>query len=272
MLSYAWVQFPTIAVLALVFMVTPATASAASSTAYGINAQFTVTNLSTGTGPFPLVEGATIPGRDSYEKTATIATVNEILNVAPGPIPVPALFLDAANVVSHVKGAFGVDTFSSEGDATLHTVNLSLNLNPLPPVIPFPQPFLAVSASDVDSHASFSDQVLFPPVPAGSAAFAHVTVSGSLIGNQVLSFSGPAPKNKILYQSPTADSDDVPKIVITLNKQVETVVVTCNGVAAGCVATPVGIVTEALSISLQNADLHGHLVSGEIVVGYSSAQ
>ena len=32
------------------------------------------------------------------------------------------------------------------------------------------------------------------------------------------------------------------------------------------------IVTEALNISLRNADLRGHVVSGEIVVGYAAAQ
>jgi hypothetical protein len=35
---------------------------------------------------------------------------------------------------------------------------------------------------------------------------------------------------------------------------------------------PVGIVTEALNISLHNANLHGHVGSGDIIVGYTSAQ
>ena len=270
MLKNISMQSLTIVVLALSSVLAPGRASAASSSAFGIKAQFTVADLSTGIGPFDFAQGATLP---DYAKTVPLASVNDILNIAPGPLPIPALFVSATNLASDVRGAFGVDTYSSDGDGTLHTVNLSLNLNPLPPtVIPFPQPFLAVSAGGVKSHAGFSDQVPRAGVAVGSASFGSLTVSGSLIGNQVLTFSGPAPKNKILYQSPTADPADVPAIVITLNKEIEKVVIACDGGGTGCVAMPVGIVTEALNISLHNANLHGHVVSGDIIVGYTSAQ
>lgn len=273
MLKNISMQSLTIAVLALSSVLAPGRASAASSSAFGIKAQFTVADLSTDISPFDFArgatQGATLP---DYAKTVPLASVNDILSIAPGPLPIPALFVSATNLASDVRGAFGVDTFSSEGDTTLHTVNLSLNLKPLPPnVIPF-EPFLAVSAGGVKSHAGFSDQVPRAGVAVGSASFGSLTVSGSLIGNQVLTFSGPAPKNKILYQSPTADPADVPAIVITLNKEIEKVVIACDGGGTGCVAMPVGIVTEALNISLHNANLHGHVVSGDIIVGYTSAQ
>jgi hypothetical protein len=264
-----WSRSSAIAVVSLALIVTPEAALAASSTSLGVGAQFIVGDLATSLPPLAMIQGATPP---DYNKAVALAQADQVLDIAPGTIPVPALFLAATQLDSHVQGAFGVDTQSSSGDATLHTVNLSLNLNPPPPALPVPQPFLAVSATTIASHSSFSDQVPLPPVALGSVSFGSLVVSGSLIGTQVLTFSGTAPKNKILYQSPTATATDVPNIVITLNKEIRSVIIECNQGTPGCVAQTTGIVTEALNICLHRVNLHGHIVSGEIIVGYTSAQ
>jgi hypothetical protein len=260
------------AVLAAAFLSSGA-ASAASSTAYGIGAQFTSGGVSTSLAPIASIQDTTPP---NYNKSVAVPAVNQVLNIASGPGPGPALFVTGASLKSHVKGSFGVDTFSSEGDAALKTVDLNLNLNPPPPVapvaaIPVPIPPLTVSAEGVSSQASFSGVVPLTPTINGSAGFKSLKISGSLVGNQVLTFKGPAAPNTILYQSPTATAAEVPAVTITLDKQIPEVIISCH-VPPGCVTIPAGLTTEALDISLNNVSIYGTVISGDIVVGYDSAQ
>jgi len=202
-------------------------------------------------GPLDSVRRSAPPGSNlAYNQTVPMADVNRVVVLPAGPA---TLSVGAAELQTNVKG----DGSSSDGDAALQTVNLTLTLPD------DSAPLLAVSATGVLSHAHYNDQVRLPDFT-GNASFDNLTVSGSLIENQFFAFSGPAPRNQILYQSPT--------VVITLNKETEPELISCQTGTPGCSVTPTSIMTEALDISLHNVSLNGQVVSGEIVVGYSSAQ
>jgi len=258
-------------ILAGIGVISAAPAYAASSSAYGIEAQFMSADLSTGIGPIAFTQGSTPP---SYAKAASVGKVNQIVNVVPGVSPTPALFVNANGLKSHVSGGFGIDVISSQGNTSLRSANLSLMLNPPPPVnriSPQPEPFLALSTTGIKSSTFFNEQVPRPATTGGDASFSSITITGSLVADKTLRFSGDAAKNTILYKSPTSTSTDVPAITITLNKQVAAAVISCPVNQPSCTATPAGLTVDAVSIDLHNADLNGHPVTGTITLGHQSA-
>lgn len=80
-----------------------------------------------------------------------------------------------------------------------------------------------------------------------------------MIGKE-LTFSGEAAANTVLFSSPTVD--------VTLDKQTFADLISCG---PKCTTTPVSITTDAIDISLHNAPLFGRTVSGDIVIGETSA-
>lgn len=232
---------------------------AADSAAFGLAAHFRSGGVATKLHRIAFVQGSAPP---AYSKSAVVASVNKTVAIAADTFPTPTLFVNATNIRSHVESqGIAVDSISSTGSAKLKSLNLALNLNPLPPLagpnVPVPQPFLAVAATGIASNASFG--LVFPSLTgaSGSASFGSLTISGSLVGDKTLTFSGPAPKDTVLFQSPT--------VTITLDQQVEEGVVTC--VPDPCRLNPSNITTDAIDIELHKADLDGRIVSGHIIVG-----
>ncbi len=165
--------------------------SAASSAAYGIYAQFTQDGVRVTFGPLAEIEGRAPP---AYDERLPAAQVDQIVPIGAGGVPTPSLFVDAADFTSHVASkGHRIGSISAEADAAIKGIDLGLMLNPPPPSAAArpqePQPFLALSARHIGATADFS------PVFAGhgSAAFDHLVVSGSLVGNQKLEFSRARP-------------------------------------------------------------------------------
>lgn len=234
-----------------------------SSAAFGIYAKITDHGNMVTFGPLAEVDG-TIP--PAYNKAVAAAPVHQIVPLLAGNGVTPSLFINAADFESHVASkGFGVDTVSTEANTLIKSINLSLMLNPPPPVVrsailPRPQPFLQLSARRITSTANFTK--VFPKLitDIGSAYFGGMTVSGTLVGNQKLVFTGDADKNTILFQSPT--------VTITLNQQTQVGLISCS---PNCVFTPDSITTDAVDIYLDHANVNGRTVSGEIVLGQAHA-
>ena len=238
-------------------------AGAAYSAAFGIGAHFRSGGVATKLGRIAFTQGSAPP---AYSRSAAAASVSKTVAIVPDTTPTPTLFVNATNVRSHVDShGIEIDSVSAAGSAKLDSLGLSLNLNPLPPTagagVPVPQPFLAVAATNVASDASFTRVFPSTDTATGSASFGSLTISGSLVGDKTLTFSGPAPKDTVLFQSPT--------VTITLDQQVEVGLITCS--PDPCRFIPENITTDAIDIELHNADLDGHTVSGHIIVAQSRA-
>jgi hypothetical protein len=229
------------------------------SAAYGIYAQITERGHTVTLGPIAEIARHLPP---AYDRAVVAAPVHRIVPLIAGKPVTPSLFVNTADFESHVASkGFGIDFVSTEADALIKNISLSLMLNPPPPVagraiLPQPQPFLQLSARRIVSTASFTKVVPSRITDLGSAHFGGLTVSGSLVGNRKLAFTGEADKDMVLFQSPT--------VTITLNQQIQVGLISCS---PNCVFTPYSITTDAVDISLDHANIDGRSVSGEIVLG-----
>jgi hypothetical protein len=231
-------------------------ASAAEASVYGISASFTSGGVTTVINPVNRLTGGTT---STFDKTKNSGAYQKMLILSAGATPVPSLVVNAKNFLSHVKGGFGVDTVSAEGDATTTGLDISLQLYPPVPA-PFPHPFLHITAARVEDSASYNFVV---PSLAGvnaSAAISGLAISGSLLHGVTLQYSGTPAQNHVLYQTRT--------MTITLDQRISAELISCT---PKCVVTPVNISASAIQITLNNADINGHKVSGQIAIGNTTA-
>jgi hypothetical protein len=197
-------------------------------------------------------EGSAPP---SYNHKEELPDYAEVLNIAHKPAAPAALYAHLTGVWDHVMGSrFGVDSHVSEGDTSIATAALMLNLNPSPPtvgVVP-----LLISATGV--HASSSYRVVARSTfVSGTASFGELIITGSLLGDTTLTYSGIPPANYLLFSNA--------EISITLNEQVATTV-TCV-VGEECTVIQDGIHVEAVHVALTKADIFGRIVSGDFFLG-----
>jgi hypothetical protein len=102
------------------------TASAAGASAYGVTASFTSGGVTTVINPVNKLAGGA--ASSTFDKAKNSGAYQKMLILSAGATPVPALVVTAKNFLSHVKGGFGVDTISAEGDATTTGLDISLQL------------------------------------------------------------------------------------------------------------------------------------------------
>ncbi len=234
-----------------------------SSDAYGASGQFTSGGTSSGFGPIGKASGT---GSHGYNKTVSVPSASQVVSLAPAHIPDPTVFATETGIVSNASsGGFGIDFISAQAHTSLKSATMTLMDIPPPPLavaspIIFPQPFLMLTATGITSSASWSE--VFPQRPSvfGAASFSSLRISGSLVGYKTLTFSGNAPKDKVLYNANG--------VTITLDQQVVNELISCSPL---CTATPYGITTDALDIWLHNANIGGHIVSGNFILGQSLA-
>lgn len=233
------------------------TAAAESSSAFDISAHFTSDGVMTGLGPVNPVSGR---GSPNYSRSSTIGPYQKVVLITEGTGPVPAFSVYGQTLKSHVAGGFGVDTVSAEGDTLTSSLAASLNLYPPPPTSPVPQPSLQIISSKVQSSANYDQTLPMPATVSASATFTNLAISGSLVGNQTLKFSGTPPNNTVLYKSPS--------VTITLNRKIVAGVISCT---PKCTFTPSVVFGTAIDVLLTNANVWGHPVSGEISIGVDEA-
>jgi hypothetical protein len=229
------------------------------SMADALSAQFTAQGFSTTLPALASVQGSAPP---SYNKQDSLPGYNKILNIAHKLESPPALYAHLTGIWDHVMGSgIGVDSHGSEGDTKIATAALSLNLNP-PPSTTMLVP-LQISATGVQASANYNVVVPRPALVSGTANFGDLTITGSLLGGNTLTYSGTPPANHILF------SND--EVSITLNEQViEATTVTCV-VGQGCTIIPGGIYVAAVHVALTNANIFGRIVSGDFFLGEAQA-
>jgi hypothetical protein len=227
------------------------------SMADALSARFIAQGFSTTLSAVAPVQGSAPP---SYNKQDSLPGYNTILNIAHKLESPPALYAHLTGMWDHVMGSgIGVDSHGSEGDTKIATAALSLNLNPPPPML-VP---LQISATGVQASANYNVVVPRPALVSGTANFGDLTITGSLLGGNTLTYSGTPPANHILF------SND--EVSITLNEQViEATTVTCV-VGQGCTIIPGGIYVAAVHVALTSANIFGRIVSGDFFLGEAQA-
>jgi hypothetical protein len=243
----------------LVTLATAGTASATSSGAYGIEANFLWKKTKTGLGPVGQVSGAAPP---AYNKSDSIGPFQQTVPLLPLATPVPALTVNTTSIKSHVSSnGISIDNASAEGDASVKGLSLSLAL---PYAVngktPINEPYLQVTAKSIEETTSFSQVFPQSAMPYTSTSISGLVISGSLVNNQTIKFSGDVPNDTILFQSPT--------VTITVNSRFQAGLISCT---PKCIFSLVEVTGNALEISLTNADLGGKIVTGEIIVGQAQA-
>jgi Family of unknown function (DUF6065) len=219
------------------------------SAAYSVFAKFEHHGATARFGPLTETGGGAPPS--PYFATASSGPVRRIVPVVSGSRPRPSLFLDASKLDAHVAG----HRFLAAADCAINSLNLALMLDP-PPGAPEPEPFLVLTAERLTATAIFKSGVSAD----GGAVLSGLAVSGSLVGKRKLKFSGGAAKNQALFQQP--------HVTITLNRQILEGEVS-SGPDGAFEAEE--ITTYAVEIVLNEADLDGQTVSGEIILGMADA-
>jgi len=230
------------------------------SAAVGVDARFRSAGLATELGPVAAVSGQP-SGR--YDASTRVAAFYESVALAPLAVT-PTVYLFAKTLSSHATASgFGVDSRSSRGDTSLADVKLSMNLYPPPPgsATAVPRPFLTITAHGMTSSASFSTVVPRTNFAVGHANVGSLTVAGQFLGGAVLKYSGPAPPNTVIYDSPT--------VTITLNRQMKTGIISCS---PNCVFTVTSLDVAAVDVELNKAAMGSSKISGDIVLGDATAQ
>lgn len=254
----------SLATLATGMPAAAATASVSASSADAMSAVFDVGDLTTGLAPVAPVAGSAPP---AYDKTVRLADIDKIVTIIPGSTPVVALYAQASGIKTHAASqGLGIDYVAAEGDASLKSAGLALNLDPPPPTrpgLPSPQPFLQVTGSGITVHATFSQTIPLGPVVSSTVTIGSLTVGGSLLGSKLLKFSGKAAPGTVLFQSDT--------VTVTLNRQIVAGVISCD-VGPSCHFVVSSISADAVVVSLSNAVIRGTPVTGDIVVGEAGAR
>ncbi len=234
-------------------------AFAASSAAFGLSGDLAY-------GTWKIVQAPVNPlhasPRDTYNKTLNYGAY-QVKTPLPPAGKAPTLSIKTDNLRSHVSGTQGKDGRDDDGEAIV--TGLSLILAPPKRAsggVTSP-PYLQITANKLQETASYKQRTAGTTV-SGVAAIGGLTVTGTLVGNKTLKFSGAPIASKVLYQSPT--------VTVTLNRQFSTGLISCTaGPKGGCVYTPYGIRTAALEVTLTNALMGERKVSGTITIGGGQA-
>jgi hypothetical protein len=192
-----------------------------------------------------------------FDQTTTVGTYDHNYGLDAGDPIHPALNVELTDLEDRAASpGIGVDAISTGATSDIGSATILLTDNP---IAVMGIVGLEVKANFIRSESTAS--YVFGAnrgFLAGDASFGSLTIGGSLMGKTV-TFSGTAAANTVLYSTPT--------ITITLDKQTLLDFLPSTGAAIG----PNRITTDALDIHLNSAHLFGKTISGDIVVGQSSA-
>jgi hypothetical protein len=232
-------------------------ASADGASALGLSANFDTDGVFTALHPANPVSSGTA---SNYDKTKSLGSYGKTLILtADGPAP-PTLTVDTLTQRSSVKGGFGVDTISAQGAASVASLNLKLAPYTPPNSDVVAAPYLQIIVTKARESADYDYVAPSHATASSSGTIDTLTVTGPLVGGKTLTFSGSPKVDTVLYQSPT--------VTITLNQKITTALISCT---PKCLFTPESISAAAIDVTLNNAKLGKHTVSGDISIASGAA-
>jgi hypothetical protein len=120
-----------------------------------------------------------------------------------------------------------------------------------------------LSATQVESTASFAKSTVAAPVATGSTTLAGLKIDMSLLGLGVVKYTGKPKPNTILYKAKNGS------VIIYLNRQTTTTGAALDRPDASAATS---ITVDAVDIHLVDAEVAGYTVSGDIRIGISYAE
>ena len=118
-----------------------------------------------------------------------------------------------------------------------------------------------MNATGLDSSSTFNRTIPSNATATGVTTIGSLDIRGKLLGATRLAYSGAAPPNTVIY--------DTRNLTVTLNRQIVTELVTCG---LTCTVTPQNIQTAAIDVEFHKAQMFGTEVSGDILIGETTAQ
>lgn len=234
------------------------------STAVAITASFRAQGVATQLQPIAAVSGAM---SRIYDSTQTVPSVSESLAIAPGD-PTPTLFVSGEGLTSHTSSVMNTGrSRTSVGGNTLANARLILTGGPPPGGVPdAAAPALLIATRELVSSANFNAGATTRGSAIGLMSVGRLSISGHLVGDQVLRYSGSVAQNTVIFRSP--------EVTITLNRQLELGTTVCDD---DCVEAPLSDGVGAIRIVAIDVQLHDAMVgkskvSGEIRVNQATAQ
>ena len=229
-------------------------ASAASGSALGLTADFTIDGVSTTIAPVNELGSGTA---STYDKTTSIGSYSKVLVLTADGGSLPTLTIDTLAERTHLKGGFGIDTDSALAAMSVASINLKLAPYTPPNSGVVAAPYLQITATKVSETASYNIIAIVPSRTTllATGTIDTLTVTGPLVGGKTLTFSGSPKENTVLYQSPT--------VTITLNRRIRNGLISCS---PKCVFTPYSVNATGIDITLNDAKLGTHTVSGDISI------
>lgn len=234
------------------------------STAVAIAASFRAHGLATQLQPVAPVSGAM---SRTYDSTKTVPSISESLAIAPGD-PTPTLFVSGEGLTSYTSSVLNTArSRTSLGGNTLANARLILTGDHRPGgVLDAATPALLIATRELVSSANFNTGATTRGSAIGLMSVGRLSISGHLVGDQVLRYSGSVAQNTVIFRSP--------ELTITLNRQFESGTTACDD---DCVEAPLGdgvgaIRIVAIDVKLHDAIVGNSKVSGEIRVNQATAQ
>ncbi len=199
----------------------------------------------------------------AYNVENALPGYTNTLNIAGTSSPPIALYSQLTAIFDHASAVGGLQgaTSIAEADTAIGDVTLSLNLNPPPPA-PTTLPLQITASSGPRALQAVQGSVSFDGALAtitGTASLGELKITGSLVGNQTLSYSGTPPADYVLFQNA--------EVTITLNEHGRLATPLFCTVTGGCPVLVGGIHVAAVHVQLTNATIFGRTVSGDIYLG-----
>jgi hypothetical protein len=224
--------------------------SAADSFSGSLNADGFMTTVA----PFAQVFGS---GPPAYDQTRSAPYFDHLYELTPAASNDLSFQMQATQMLNAANSAgIGVDEIGASGEADFSSAHFLLTDTFGPTGLTALGLSVEATVIRSDSDSSF----VFGPnrgFLAGDASFHSLTIAGGLLGGKMLTFSGDAAPNTVIYSSPT--------VTITLDKQSELLPPATGGVIGPTVFT------DAIDIQFNRAKFGGNTISGHFDIGQSSA-
>ncbi len=231
-------------------------AALVSSSANSFGGSLDADGFTTTIDPFAPVSGSAPP---AYDDTSRIALFDHTYDLTPAEDNTLSLDMQASHMVNNAEsGGIGVDSIGASGSADLGSASFVLADTPGPMQ---PLSVLGLSVKATGIHSGADSSFVFGPNEGslgGDASFHSLTVTGALVNGDILTFSGNAAKDTVLYKSST--------VTITLDDQHLLLPPSATGGIIGPTIT-----TDAIDIQLNNAKFAGQTITGNFDIGQSSA-
>jgi len=225
------------------------------SSAESLTGDLSIGHRNTSLGPVGLVEGAAPP---AFRHTRTAVASHHTYHLTPSGLNQINLEFNATDLINTARSSgFGVDSIGTQATADIGSANIIMLAN----MADVSALGLSVAATFIHSESDAS--YVFGANSGflvGDASFGSLTIGGALIGT-TLTFSGDAAPNTVLFHNAT--------VTITLDKQTLSDFLPPSPLQS---IAPNQITTDALDIHLTNAQVFGKTISGDIVLGQSSAR